>query len=244
MAVIVPYGDPDAHGSICDSLSFRRSRGKVVLQKKPRVKQPNTPAQQQQKGWFKNTWNDWYTLGAGQLKTAKTKADEEDTFPANYYFAGHKETQEGNQVDLHFIKSCSTIHIDNTVGSTPGHIEIQLNTVQTPPLTGIYPVQRITDNQNVPLGGSVVAPYQAWFFLFINQSATIPVTIPEGYSLTFTYTKFDDVVETVTIKFHEMPLATGQRRDIYADNVWALYDAWPLTDPPVYTNPEAWPPST
>lgn len=244
MAVVIPYGDAEAHGSICDSLSFRRSRGKVVLQKKPRVTQPNTQAQKDQKQWFKDTWKAWFKLNAGQLKTARAKATEESTYPANWYFDGYKEAQKGSQVDLNFIKSSSTITIDNTVSPFPDHVEITLTTVQTPPLTGTYPVQRIFDNANVPLGGSVVGPYAAFFFNFMNQKPATPITIPEGYSLTFTYTKFDDAVESVTVKFPEMNLLPGVPVNLYADTYWALYDAWPLVAPPIYTNPEAWPPVT
>ena len=62
MAIITPYGDPNAHGSIGNSLTFRRRFGKVILEKKPYPKQPNSSAQIAQRTAFGNAQKAWYSL--------------------------------------------------------------------------------------------------------------------------------------------------------------------------------------
>ena len=62
MAIIVPYGDPNAHGSIGDVVTFRRRYGKVIFQKKPFPKQPNSAGQIAQRNAFKNALSGWYAL--------------------------------------------------------------------------------------------------------------------------------------------------------------------------------------
>lgn len=64
MAIIIPYGDTNAHGSLGGSISFRRRFGKVVLQKQPFPVQPNTPAQIIQRDAFASVQNDWYSYNA------------------------------------------------------------------------------------------------------------------------------------------------------------------------------------
>jgi hypothetical protein len=64
MAIIIPYNDPSAHGSIADSVSFRRRFNTVILQKKPHPKQPNTDAQKAQRNLFKTASTDWYSYDA------------------------------------------------------------------------------------------------------------------------------------------------------------------------------------
>lgn len=64
MAVIIPYGDPNAHGTIGGAISFRRRFGRVILQKKPSPVQPNTSAQIVQRNAFKSASESWNFLNA------------------------------------------------------------------------------------------------------------------------------------------------------------------------------------
>ena len=135
-------------------------------------------------------------------------------------------------IPMHDVKEVTAVTIDSTIASGANDLEWYLTTVQTPPLAGMYHVERIYDNANVPLGGSVVAPYTVFMFIVINQTVSTPYTIPDDYSITFTYKDFSDVPHTVTVKFPEIDLTTpGTRVDLYVDTTWALYDAWPLTTP-------------
>jgi hypothetical protein len=64
MAIIIPYGDPQAHGSIGGSVSFRRRFGRVIFEKKPEPKQPNSQAQLDQRAAFKAASDAWYGYDA------------------------------------------------------------------------------------------------------------------------------------------------------------------------------------
>jgi len=64
MAIIVPYADLNAHGSLGGSVSFRRRFGRVILEKKPYPVQPNTTAQLAQRSAFATVQNDWYSYDA------------------------------------------------------------------------------------------------------------------------------------------------------------------------------------
>lgn len=243
MAVIVPYGDANAHGSICDSLSFRRARGKVVLQKKPRVVQPNTAGQQEQKQWFKDTWKDWFKLDAGQIEYLNQEATKETTYPANYYFGNLKEKQEGSLVPLNYIREVTELELLDPIAPNPGDIEWFLSGSETPPLAGLYHLARIFDNANVKLAGTVMNPYTVWLFIVINQTVGDTFDFPNGYSMRIRYIRFDDQVEEVIVEFPALHLGIGERIDMWVDDAWAIYDAWPLVAPPLKTNPDAWPPT-
>lgn len=64
MAKITPYADINAHGSIGDSVTFRRRYGSVILQKKSNPKQPNSASQLAQRSAFKTASEDWYGYDA------------------------------------------------------------------------------------------------------------------------------------------------------------------------------------
>ncbi len=65
MAVNVPFGDPNAHGTFCDTITWSRYRRKTSLKKKPRHKLNYTPTDKQKnprtgmsllaKSWAKQT---------------------------------------------------------------------------------------------------------------------------------------------------------------------------------------------
>jgi len=64
VAVIIPFADPNAHGTLADSVSFRRIRGGVCLQKKPNPINRGTPGQLLQQGRFKDAQTNWWGYDA------------------------------------------------------------------------------------------------------------------------------------------------------------------------------------
>lgn len=113
MAVNVPLGDPDAHGTFCTTVTWSRYRGKTSLKKKPRYKDTYAPTDKQKnprkamsllaKSWktestaYKETWN---TYGAtidqsGYIAYTSRGIDEyitqlgADTTPASVSVSGN-----------------------------------------------------------------------------------------------------------------------------------------------------------
>jgi hypothetical protein len=60
MAIVQPFGDPNAHGSLADSLTFRRSKLGVILEKKPHPRPSNTPDQIVQRAAFASAQAAWW----------------------------------------------------------------------------------------------------------------------------------------------------------------------------------------
>jgi len=60
VAIIIPFGDPNAHGSLADSVCFRRSRAGVIFEKKPRPIIRHTDAQLAQRTLFTTAQHEWY----------------------------------------------------------------------------------------------------------------------------------------------------------------------------------------
>ena len=239
MAIIIPFADPNAHGSICDTVSFRRHRGKVVFQKKPKPKQPNTPAQQAQKQWWKDSWKQWRQLNATQLDYLATKAGPLNTTPANYYF-DLKDTEDAcSKIAIMDMDSMPTCTIDNPVA--PGKdLEFIIANDLNPPVGGYAVHGRIWDNENIWVPTTPPTVAGAFLFYIVNQ-ALAPRSIPEDYSLTFTYTRTGGGGQTVTVKFPATDMPDAGPYIFYADTTWALYDSWPLVTP-VKVNPDYWPP--
>lgn len=240
MAIIIPFADADAHGSICDTVSFRRSRGKVVFQKKPKPKQPNTPAQQSQKQWWKDTWKAWRQLSADQLAWLQAKAAEEQTTPANYYFDKTDSDEAYTRDDITFIETITAGTIDVPVAPAAQDLSWRWFSDLDPPGGTYNEAADIWDNENNFVQRNPLTTYDAFLFLLFNDAA-YTIQIPEDYSLTFTYTKFGGGGKTITVKFPALEMTPARQLFIYADTSWALYDDWPLVDP-IKLNPQNWPP--
>jgi len=244
MAIIIPFADADAHGSICDSVSFRRSRGKVVFQKKPKPKQPNTQAQKDQKQWWKDTWKSWHTLTAFQLAWLQAKATAEGTTPANYYFDKFKDTHGASGERQYLIKTIDDIVIDNPIGGSVSHIRFNPSWYSIDPLGGSgMGVIFDTDNVWYPTTYPDPLPY---LDLRINRLADPPITIPDDYSMTWTYTDINDVQHEEVLYLPETePPWAPEIVLYYFDTSMSFYTDQALTNM-VKENfwPYPWPPSS
>ena len=241
MAIIIPFADADAHGSICDTVSFRRSRGKVVFQKKPKPKQPNTQAQKDQKQWWKDTWKEWHGLYAAQLAWLKTKADEAETYPANYFFDKYKDEHGASGERQYQIKTIVNIVIDTPIGSVASHLKFSPHWYTIDPPGGASH-GTIYDTSNIWIQGQPPT-YPAFFFIEIRREVDPPVNIPDDYSMTITWTDADDVEHENVLYFPvtELPLLTEVQ--YYFDTSMSFYTEQALTNM-VKENfwPYPWPP--
>lgn len=87
MALVIPYGDTQAHGSIGDALTFRRWRGRVVLEKKPYPRQPDSGPQIVHRNKFREGWIAFHTLNAQTLKYYTDLAAQLGMTPANLFLS-------------------------------------------------------------------------------------------------------------------------------------------------------------
>jgi len=85
MAKITPYADINAHGSIGDSVTFRRRYGSVILQKKSNPKQPNSASQLAQRSAFKTASEDWYGYDAQSKPYYNLRGPELEMTGQNLY---------------------------------------------------------------------------------------------------------------------------------------------------------------
>jgi hypothetical protein len=241
MAIIIPFADADAHGSICDTVSFRRSRGKVVFQKKPKPKQPNTQAQQDQKQWWKNTWKNWRQLSTGQLAWLQAQATAEQTTPANYFFDKYKDAHGASGERQYLIKTIDNLVIDNPIGSIPFHFYLRPEHY-TYPAPGGAGMGIILDNENIWHPSSYPDPLP-YISLRIRREEDPPVTIPDNYSMTWTYTDIDDVQHVEVLYFPELELQLLTEYLFYFDTSMSMYWDIELTNL-VKENfwPYPWPP--
>lgn len=204
MAIIIPFADPDAHGSIAGSVTFRRRRGKVVFQKKPHGKQPNTPAQQAQKEKFADGWKAYHQLNPWEIEYLTNKAVELGTTKANLFLSQYLTDEIPSTVPLNLIKTVLSLSLPEPISDiTEGllhEFKIQIDS----PLAQAL-VAHIYDNENVPTIGATASPHNRTI-LRIEILDTNPIVIPFNYPLIMDYTSQSDVDNTQLIRLPEISL--------------------------------------
>lgn len=81
----IPFGDINAHGSIADSLTFRRVRGGVVLQSKPRPRITNSQLQIVQRQKLTDANAAWYVLNPSSKAWVIPRATQLATTPRRLF---------------------------------------------------------------------------------------------------------------------------------------------------------------
>jgi hypothetical protein len=238
MAVIIPFADANAHGSICDTVSFRRHRGKVVFQKKPKPKQPNTQAQKDQKQWWKDTWQLWRQLSGPQLAWLQAKAGPADTTPANYYFDKIKDAHGPNGQENTLIKEI--VEIDIPVPFAVDNKDINFLPFHMPlgeDFGGIWDIENIW----FPDG---VQPAHAEMGITYSNVAGPARTIPDDYEWIITYKTYDDVQHQEPLYWPEIVIGIGDSINLWFDTSMSIYSDRALTNL-MKANywPHPWPPA-
>jgi hypothetical protein len=238
MAVIIPFADANAHGSICDTVSFRRHRGKVVFQKKPKPKQPNTQAQKDQKQWWKDTWQLWRQLSGPQLAWLQAKAGPADTTPANYYFDKIKDDHGPNGQKNSLIKDI--LEVDIPVPFCPGVDDLAFGLFLLVPGGNFGLIQ---DNENIfaPQGPQ---PAHDEMGLSYSNNAGAERTMPDDYEWIITYKTYDDVQHQDSLYFPEIVMPDEAAVDLFFDTSMSIYSDRALTNL-MKANywPHPWPPA-
>lgn len=100
MAIIVPFADPSAHGTLAKSVSFRRRFNYVVFQKRPVPVQPNTPEQLAQRLKFKQASFAWYSYDAESKKYFIRRAKDYNWTPRNLFIHAYLRGIMPSQINL------------------------------------------------------------------------------------------------------------------------------------------------
>lgn len=198
MAIIVPYGDTQAHGSLGDSVTFRRRRGKVVFQKKAHPKQPNTPGQQAQKEKFRAAWASYHSLSPGDLEYYRALAAELGTTAANLYLSLYLKGELASRTPLTQAKTITDIDITVPVSAIPYGLVFN-HWFQDYDRHPSFNPGVTFDNENVFTPGHTCTAYQI-AKLRVKKFAGGPTSIPKGYQLTYWWTNMSDEPKTNLMK--------------------------------------------
>ncbi len=204
MAKVTPFGDAQAHGSICHTLTFRRFRNKVVMQHYPKPKQPNTPGQQAQKQKFKNCWKEYHKLDAWSLEYLRQKAVQENSSGSNIFMSQCLLDEVPSVVPMNGIKIITDLSLPVPVSTDTQGINFEFISVLD--AGNIQTLMAwIFDNENAYNFSQETAPYTR---LKIKISRTLPteIIIPFNYPIICTWENFSDVEDVDLIRLPKIHL--------------------------------------
>lgn len=204
MAVVIPYGDAQAHGSLADSISFRRHRGRVVLQKKPHSRQPGTPGQLAQRQRFKDGWQSYHALNLWELQYVQTKATQAQTSPSAWYLSQYLTDNIPSTTVQKGIKQITALDLPEVMGTDPQEIQFVFNARTDP--DSDEELAHIWDNQNIIAPGPAVTPYDR-AFIHVYYPGVDQVVIPFDYPILIYWNNFSDEPKENLIRLPELHLA-------------------------------------
>jgi len=214
MAVVIPYGDAQAHGSLADSISFRRHRGRVILQKKPHSRVPGTPGQLAQRQRFKDGWTSYHALNLWELQYVQTKATAAQTSPSAWYLSQYLTDNIPSTTVQKGIKQITDLDLPEVIGTDPLEIQFLFN-ARTDPATDIE-LANIWDNQNLITPGPVVSPYDR-AYIRVYYPGVSQVVIPFDYPILIYWNNFSDEPKENLIRLPELHLAPTPSTDFFPD---------------------------
>lgn len=206
MAIIIPFADPDAHGSIAGSVSFRRRRGKVVFQKKPHGKQPNTPAQQAQKTKFSDGWKAYHQLNAWEIEYLTNKAAELNTTKANLFLSQYLLDETPSTNPQNQIKEVLNLSLPDPVGAVDQKLLEEFFSQIDDPLSETL-LAHIYDKENIVTLGSIASAHDRSFIRIENKTAG-QIIIPFDYPIILDYIDQSDTTRTQLIRLPAITMPT------------------------------------
>ena len=210
MAVIIPFADAQAHGSIANSVTFRRYKGKVVFQKKPHARIPGTSGQKLQREKFKDAWKAYHALDFWALEYVKAKAAEAQQYPANWFISQYLTDEIPSATVQYGIKDITDLDLPDIVGAVDLQAKFTLK-ARTDPATDVD-LGNIHDKQNTFVDGAVAAPYDR-AVLHIEQIAGGGTVFPFNYPLLLWWKNFSDEAKHNLIRLPAMTLGVPPSTD-------------------------------
>ena len=212
MAIVVPYGDTQAHGSIACSLTFRRFRNKVVLEKKPYPKQPNTPAQIAIRNKFKQAWAAYHTLSPWTLEYLKESGKQYGWSGANLFISQYMQDEVPSTIPMNNIKEIIDLSLPLPIAPDPEGIKYEFTArIDAPPSEDT--LAHIFDNENVFYPGAGPPAYNR-SRLLLSRADTAPIDIPFNYPIILVWKDFNDFERTNLVR---LPAFTLQKSGIPSD---------------------------
>ena len=207
MAIITPFADPDAHGTIANSVTFRRRRGKVIFQKKPHGRQPNTPAQQAQKQAFADGWKAYHQLNAWELAYLAEKAAELNTTKANLFLSQYLTNEIPSTIPQNQMKEILNLSLPEPEGEVDEALLHEFFSQVDSPLVELL-LGHIFDDENVTITGSIAGAHDRAFIRIENKTAA-EFIIPFNYPIILDYITQADVTKIQLIRLPEITLPAG-----------------------------------
>ncbi|MBA7647918.1 hypothetical protein ES703_55697 [subsurface metagenome] len=190
MAVIIPFGDAQAHGSIAKSVTFRRFRGKVVFQKKPHARIPGTPKQKIQRDKFKDAWKAFHALSNWALDYCKWKAIQYQTTAALFFLSQYLLTEIPSTIVHHFFWDITDLDLPETTVEEMQGLKFEF-LARTDPDSDLT-LAHIYDKENQFADGSQSGAYDRSVIRLVNLLET-PIEIPFNYPILVWWKDFSQV---------------------------------------------------
>jgi len=227
MAVVIPYGDAQAHGSIAKSICFRRHKGKVVMQKKPHHLGKRSAGQLTQQARFSDGWIAYHAISLWTLQYLQEKALQLGSSASEIYLSQYLTDAIPSTVKNNFVKEITDLDLPELAGAEADACLFDyLARIDAPPAD--VTLADIWDNANVFSAGAVADPYDR-LVLRLTRDETTPLIIPFDYPSLLWYKNFSDVEFVNLIRLPEItmppPCSDTPRTD-------CNYAVTSLIDPP------------
>lgn len=202
MAIVSPYGDPNAHGSIARAISFRRRWGRVVMEKKPYPIQPNSAGQIAQKAAFSAAQTGWNTLSVAQKPYYLLRAPTLEMSERNLYTKAYLLNILPSYTGF-YPRQITAAQLMDPIGTAANDLQFVFNVWGGgPPVWN--KLGEIWDNENTLKNTATWAGAYTWFQIAI----TLNIAMPFRYGIALTVLDQSSVSHNFVIRFQEYGTGT------------------------------------
>jgi hypothetical protein len=222
MAIITPFADPNAHGSIAKTFSFRRSMHGVIFEKKPYPSQPDSVDQLAQRQLFLDAIASWKTLSGMTREFYNTRGKDFNLSGYNLYLKHFLSNTLPSTTPLwiHWLYCTSIINI-RAAGSTDVTFTFKI-------VGGSTEYSYIRDTENVAtITGSAdpVVPVR----LFVNNASGKETHYLFRDGLYVTWADISENLFNIVIRFPDF-ITSEAGRDFYVADDGSLYEDAAMTN--------------
>lgn len=186
MANVTPYGDPNAHGKLNDSLVFRRAQNYVSLMKAHHKQTTHWMIVPATIEAFKNGVKEFKKLWNKSLDWFKKKAKQKGMKPRSLYLQKYLKNQLAEYHEKVDITDIIDFGATQIIGSAPDEIYIDVKVLQ--PSTGLYTtIGTLEQSSNIYTPKAVAVEQGKTKLTFYTRQA-----IPAKYCIL--WNKFEELI--------------------------------------------------